>query len=160
MSNRPLIVFGIFAAICLIAIPFYAIAKEGDEGLVKVAEEDVEARDLFANNCGTCHTLAAGGTDGVVGPDLDDLLVPTGVNSSEQFSGLYQRVLNAVTCGIGGRMPRRILIGEEAKDVAAFAAAYAGQIDKDPTVDLVSAEKADPEPCPTPGGDESAGSAG
>lgn len=160
MSNRPLIVFGIFAAICLIAIPFYAIAKEGDEGLAKLASEDVEEKELFSNNCGTCHTLAAGGTDGVVGPNLDDLLVPTGGNSSEQFSGLYQRVLNAVNCGIGGRMPRRILIGEEAKDVAAFVAAYAGQIDKDPTVELGGAEKPEAEPCPTPGGDESAGSAG
>ena len=29
---------------------------------------DEEAKMLFATNCGTCHTLAQAGTDGVVGP--------------------------------------------------------------------------------------------
>ena len=29
------------------------------------------ARALFTSNCGSCHTLAAAGTTGAVGPDLD-----------------------------------------------------------------------------------------
>ena len=28
---------------------------------------------VFTSNCGTCHTLAAAGTDGTTGPNLDDL---------------------------------------------------------------------------------------
>lgn len=147
MSKRPFIVFGIFAAICLVAIPYFAIAKEGDDGLVMVTEEDQDAKELFQNNCGTCHTLAAAGTDGVVGPDLDDYLVPTGSNSAEQYEGVYTRVLQAVTCGVGGRMPKRILIGEEARDVASFVAAYAGQIGTGPTVELSGAEKAEAGEC-------------
>jgi len=147
MSNRPFIVFGIFAAICLIAIPYFAFAKEGETGLVEVAAEDTDEKQLFANNCGYCHTLAAAGTDGVVGPDLDDLLVPTGVNSSEQYEGIYQRVLNAVSCGLSGRMPKRILIGEEAQEVASFVAAYAGQLDKGPTVDVATAERPEAGEC-------------
>ena len=153
MSKGPIITFIVFAAICLVAIPFYAIAKEGgpSAGLVDVASQDEAAKDTFQNNCGYCHTLAAGGTDGVVGPNLDDLLVPTGVNTAEQFDGTYTRVLNAVSCGLGGRMPKGILVGDDAKDVAAFVAAYAGQIDKGPTVDTATAEKPDPQPCQTTG---------
>ncbi len=149
MSKGPFTLFGIFAAICLVAIPYFAFAKEGNEdtALVEVAASDDDARELFVNNCGYCHTLAAGGTDGVVGPDLDDLLVPTGVNSAEQFEGIYTRVQNAVNCGIGGRMPKRILIGEESRQVASFVAAYAGQIGTGPTVDLESAEAPDPGAC-------------
>ena len=81
MSKRPFIVFGIFAAICLIVLPFFALGKEGDEDAGAVAGRSRRTRtrkELFANNCGSCHTLAAAGTDGVVGPDLDDLLVTSG----------------------------------------------------------------------------------
>ena len=142
MSRTPFILFGIFAAICVIVIPWYALAKEGDEsaGLVEVAPEDAEAKELFAQNCGSCHTLAAAGSDGVVGPDLDALLVPTGSNDPNQYDSIYGRVLNAVTCGVAGRMPKAILLDEEAQDVARFVAVYAGQIDKGPTMDAASAK--------------------
>ena len=30
-------------------------------------------KDIFVANCGSCHTLAAAGTSGTVGPNLDDL---------------------------------------------------------------------------------------
>jgi len=31
------------------------------------------AQQLFTSNCGSCHTLAAAGASGKVGPDLDQL---------------------------------------------------------------------------------------
>lgn len=150
MSKRPFIVFGIFAAICLVVLPFIALGKEGDAdaATVDVAAGDLGGKELFDNNCGYCHTLAAAGTDGVVGPNLDDLLIVTGTNSSEQFGGSYSRVLSAVNCGLAGRMPREILIGEEAEEAAAFVAAYAGQIGKGPVVDTDLAEKPPFEGCP------------
>ncbi len=74
--------------------------------------------------------------------------MPSQINTAEQFSGLYSRVLQAVTCGLGGRMPKAILLGEEAKEVAAFVAAYAGQIGKGPTVDIAAQDLADaPQTC-------------
>ena len=145
MSKRPFYVFGIFAALCLLVLPIFALGKEGDDqaALVKVDSRDSEGRDLFANNCGSCHTLAAAGTDGIVGPDLDDLLVPTGVNDSSVFEGNYTRVLGAVTCGLEGRMPKGILLDEEAQQVSAFVAAYAAQLDKGPVVDTSATELAE-----------------
>jgi cytochrome c551/c552 len=147
MSKRPFVIFGVLAALCLLVLPIWAIASEGGEeaAIVTVEPSDRESKDLFANNCGSCHTLAAAGTDGVVGPNLDDILVPTGENAPDGYSGLYTRVLSAVECGREGRMPKDIVVGPEAQDVAAFVAAYAGQIGKGPTVDLATAERPESE---------------
>jgi mono/diheme cytochrome c family protein len=147
MNRTPFIVFGVFAAICAIAIPVWALASKGgeDAGTVDVAAQDRDAQELFATNCGTCHTLAAGGTDGVVGPDLDALLVTSGENTPEMYDSIYTRVMQAVTCGVQGRMPKAILLSDDAKLVAQFVAAYAGQIGKGPTVST-----SDPKQAPTP----------
>jgi len=149
MSKTPIVIFGIFAAICVLVIPLFALATEGgeDASTVEVAPRDRDSRDLFVTSCGQCHTLAAAGTTGVVGPNLDDLLVPTGSNSPDLYEGIYARVLNAVTCGLGGRMPAGILLGENAKQVSQFAAAYAGQIDGGATVDTSDAPAGDPRSC-------------
>jgi mono/diheme cytochrome c family protein len=154
MSKRPFVLFGIFAAICLVVIPYFALAKEGDEdaGLVQVEDRDREAQQMFATNCGTCHTLAAAGTDGVVGPDLDAVLVPSGTNDAQLYEGNASRVLNAVQCGLGGRMPAGILEEEEASEVSRFVAAYAGQIDKGPVVDTADTPLPEPQPCAGSGG--------
>jgi mono/diheme cytochrome c family protein len=160
MNRRPFIIFGIFAAICVIVIPYFAFAKEGDEesATVEVAASDDEAKDLFANTCGYCHTLAAAGSDGIVGPNLDELMAPTGINSAESFEGNFTRVLQAINCGAGnGRMPEGILIGQEAEDTAAFVAAYAGQIGKGPTVPLDTATHPRFQGCPDEAAAEPAG---
>jgi mono/diheme cytochrome c family protein len=131
VSKPPWVIFGIFAAICVIGIPYLALAKEGgeDAGPIKVETWDEDGRDLFVTNCGPCHTLAAAGTDGVVGPNLDDQLAPGGTAS---FESSAQRAIGAVTCGFGdGRMPAGILRGENAQEVAAFVGAYAGQLSED-----------------------------
>lgn len=143
MTKGPFLIFGVFAAICVIVIPYLAIAKEGGEDAAPIAVEswDEEGKQLFVNNCGPCHTLAAAGTDGVVGPNLDDQLAPGGTAT---FEGSYGRAMLAVKCGFGnGRMPAEILQGENAEEVSAFVAAYAGQVgeDAEPLADTRSAEK-------------------
>ena len=143
MSNRPFLIFGALVAVVAV-IAFWAFAKEGSNEAVAVPVEsaDQEAQEMFATNCGTCHTLAAGGTDGVVGPNLDQILptqVAPATGTAEEvaeanvssYEGVYGRVLNAITCGLEGRMPAGILQGEDAQDVAGFVAAYAGQLAED-----------------------------
>ena len=152
MSKGPLVIFGIFAAICAIALPYLALKKEGAEGSapVAVAERDADGKELFAANCGTCHTLEAAGADGVVGPNLDEVLAPGGVAT---YEGSYGRAINAIACGFGGgRMPAGILTGENAKEVAAFVGAYAGQVgdDAEPLEDTDTAERRDPPQCAAP----------
>jgi cytochrome c6 len=71
-------------------------------------------RDLFASTCGACHTLAAAGTTGTVGPNLDDL-------KPDQ-----ETVRGAVQNGPGA-MPANLLTGAQAQQVAAFVAMSAGR---------------------------------
>ena len=124
MSKRPIVIFGIFAIVCLVVLPFWALAKQGSseaspEGSVPAANQ--QGLQLFQINCGACHTLAVAGTDGIVGPNLDQLLGST-AKSPDTVKGNQSRVYAAVTQGIGGRMPKGILQGAQAKAVAAFVA--------------------------------------
>jgi mono/diheme cytochrome c family protein len=121
MSKRLLVIFGLFAAVCLLLLPYWAFSKEGSKEsvLVPVAEEDGDAKEMFAVNCGSCHTLAAAGTDGVVGPDLDEVLGPT-----PDVAANRERVLSAIENGILGRMPAGILGGSQAEEVADFVARH------------------------------------
>ena len=124
MSKRPFVIFGTFAVICLVALPFWALAKEGSsdaspEGSVPASDQ--QGLELFQINCGACHTLAAAGTEGVVGPDLD-LRLGGAAKSADTVSGNQTIVYNAVTQGLGGRMPKGILQGPQAKAVAQFVA--------------------------------------
>jgi mono/diheme cytochrome c family protein len=124
MSKRPLVIFGIFAAICLVALPAWALTQRGSsdaspEGSVPAG--DRQGLELFQINCGACHTLAAAGSDGVIGPNLDQLL-GTGPKSAQTVKANQSRVLNAVQNGIGGRMPKGILQGAQAKAVTQFVA--------------------------------------
>ncbi len=123
MSKRTFVIFGIFALLFVVLIPLWAINKEGSEGASpeKVAASDQTAKQLFQTNCGSCHTLARAGTDGVVGPNLDDLL---GGGTPEANK---QRVTNAIENGINGRMPAGILQGQQEQQVSDFVARVAGQ---------------------------------
>ncbi|MFN2613072.1 MAG: cytochrome c [Solirubrobacterales bacterium] len=127
MGKRTYITFGVFALVFAVLIPAWAISREGGQA---ASPENVPAdlqpsKELFATNCGSCHTLAKAGTDGIVGPNLDKLLGSASPDANKQ------RVLNAVNNGINGRMPKGILSdsgpGSEAEQVATFVAQVAGQ---------------------------------
>jgi mono/diheme cytochrome c family protein len=68
---------------------------------------------LFVENCGSCHTLDAAGTQGQIGPDLGDIPLD------------QAEVLTAIREGGrgSGNMPRNIVEGADAEAVAAFVAA-------------------------------------
>jgi len=170
MSNRPFLIFAALVAL-VAAIGYLAFSKEGSEEAtaVPVESDDKEAAEIFATNCGTCHTLAAAGTDGVVGPNLDEIL-PTQVTAAEgtpaevaeanqqAYDGVYSRVLNAIVCGLEGRMPAGILQDQDAEEVAGFVAAYAGQLGEDqgPLVPADDRDTPAPEPCSTGAGEQAA----
>ena len=69
---------------------------------------------LFADRCGRCHTLAAAGTDGGVGPNLDTLRPSA------------QTVLTAIENG-PGVMPAGLVEGADAQAVAEVVADHAGR---------------------------------
>ncbi|MBM3667617.1 MAG: cytochrome c [Actinobacteria bacterium] len=97
----------------------------GDASPQSVPADLEDGKELFVTNCGSCHTLYKAGTDGIVGPDLDELLAPPSP-SPPAAETIYPRVLSAVEDGVGGKMPKGILTGPQAKEVSEFVAQVAG----------------------------------
>jgi mono/diheme cytochrome c family protein len=135
MSKRTFIAFGLLILVLAVVIPWLAFRSKGDAeaGPQEVPASLKSGQSLFQTNCGTCHTLYAAGTDGNYGPDLDELLAPTGPaeGDKEAIEQIEGRVLNAVENGVNGttpgRMPGGILNKEQAKEVAQFVAVTAGR---------------------------------
>jgi mono/diheme cytochrome c family protein len=77
---------------------------------------ETHGRDLFIENCGSCHTLDAAGTVGQIGPNLGDISVTE------------EDVLRAIRIGGtgSGNMPPNLVSGHDAQDVAAFVSENAG----------------------------------
>jgi mono/diheme cytochrome c family protein len=137
MSKRTFIWFGILILVLAVVIPFAAFRAKGDgeNGEDKVPANLKDGQSLFAVNCGTCHALYSAGTDGNYGPDLDELLAPSGPPEGETAKSTIKategRVLNAVENGVNsstpGRMPGGILNEQQSKEVAEFVANTAGE---------------------------------
>ncbi|MBK5220517.1 MAG: cytochrome c [Thermoleophilia bacterium] len=135
MSKRTFIVFGGLVVVLAVLIPWLVFGSKGDAtaGAQDVPANLKSGQELFQVNCGNCHTLYAAGTDGNYAPDLDELLAPNGPPEGDKdtIKATEGRVLNAVENGVNGdtpgRMPGGILNEEQAKEVAAFVAATAGE---------------------------------
>ncbi len=128
MSKRTFVIFGIFAVLFGVLLPVWATSKEGGESASpeRVASSDQDAKVLFQENCGNCHTLARAGTDGVVGPNLDELLGQGTPDANRT------RVQNAIENGFDtddfkGYMPAGIVQAQDADDIADFVSRVAGQ---------------------------------
>jgi cytochrome c553 len=108
-----------------VAVPAAVIAgrgeAEGGTSSLRGSEptpKEEDGKQLFIQNCKSCHTLEAVQAHGVTGPNLDEL-APLD----------KQRVLNAIKRGGTGtgRMPPGLLEGEDADAVATYVAAVAGR---------------------------------
>ncbi|MFN8110232.1 MAG: cytochrome c [Thermoleophilia bacterium] len=89
--------------------------------------DTANGKKLFQNTCGGCHTLADAGTKGQIGPNLDDAWRgsrDTGIPDSQ-----YQGVVNRWIQWAQKPMPRHLLKGQDAADVAAYVASVAGTSD-------------------------------
>jgi mono/diheme cytochrome c family protein len=133
MSKRTFITFGVLVFVLAVVIPWLAFRGSGDAntGAQAVPANLKEGQALFETNCGTCHTLYAAGTDGNYGPNLDELLAPSGqATDAKGAEAVASRVLNAEKEGVDsqtpGRMPPAILNPEQQKEVAEFVGTVAG----------------------------------
>ncbi len=90
-----------------------------------LSSAEVHGRDLFVQNCGSCHTLDAAGTVGNVGPNLGDIAI----NEADVLRAIRTgggRHAKGQGTGPSGTMPANLVTGKDAQDVAAFVAANAG----------------------------------
>jgi mono/diheme cytochrome c family protein len=113
----------------------------GTGGLQAGAADKEHGKQLFVEKCGSCHTLADAGTQGKIGPNLDDAFVAPreqGFAESSIRNVVHDQILFPVTNPSGvdvGKngvenkvtgMPAKLVTGDDANDVAAYVASVAG----------------------------------
>ena len=131
-ASQRAVTFGVVLMFALgLAVPALVLAHNGKDkaseaiGGVHLNAEEIKGRELFAQKCVVCHTLAAVKSVGRIGPNLDIRVgddIATG-------AGRKALVLNAIEEGRArgkGNMPAQLYQGKEAEDVASFVAAVAG----------------------------------
>jgi mono/diheme cytochrome c family protein len=89
-------------------------------------------KQLFATNCGGCHTLADAGTTGTIGPNLDDAFRAARTEKGGSFhdSTIFDVTLDQMKLA-ASPMPRfdtgpQKLSEEELQNIAAYVASTAG----------------------------------
>ncbi|HKG02810.1 MAG TPA: plastocyanin/azurin family copper-binding protein [Conexibacter sp.] len=117
-----------FAAITATA----AVVLAGCGSDVKGDHADlVSGKQLFVQRCGACHALARAGTRGTVGPDLDAAF------SQSLSEGFERSVVKGVVKeqilypSVSGKMPAKLVTGQDAVDIAAYVAASSAKSGED-----------------------------
>jgi mono/diheme cytochrome c family protein len=96
-------------------------------------------QQLFTQKCAACHTLAAAGASGTIGPNLDNAFA-TSRKEGYADSTIENVVLDQIRLGSGQiatyttnkkftvqtPMPAHLVTGQDAIDVAAYVASVAG----------------------------------
>jgi mono/diheme cytochrome c family protein len=102
-----------------VALASLALAATGCGQGQKV---DSRGATLFAERCAGCHTLEAAGTEG---SNPDERVAGPNFNNRRETKN---QVLYAIRNGgfSGAIMPQNIVVGDDARRVAAFVAEYAG----------------------------------
>jgi len=116
-----------------------ALAGCGTGGISKGAADQELGKKLFLGKggCAGCHTLAAAGSTGTIGPNLDDAFAEARaqgykesairniVHDQIKYPGQYETAPNNPSF-LKANMPANLVQGQDAQDVAAFVAANAG----------------------------------
>ena len=114
------------------------LAGCGTGGLVRHGDKDT-GKKLFIAKCAGCHTLAAAGTTGTIGPNLDAAFAEARLEGYKESAiedivagqirapGQYATASNGKNPNfLQANMPANLVRGRELADVAAFVAANAG----------------------------------
>jgi len=125
----------------LLAATALVAAGCGTGGISSGSADKENGKQLFVKNCGSCHTLADAGTQGKIGPNLDDAFSgprEQGFAESTIRNVVHDQIEFPVTNPSGvdvGKngveqkvtgMPANLVTGDDANDVAAYVASVAG----------------------------------
>ena len=100
----------------------------GTGGISKAGDTD-RGKALFLQKCGGCHTLAAAGTHGNQGPNLDDAFAYSRRQGFKQVTieQVVRDQIELATCVAPSHcMPANLVTGTDADAVAAYVAMVAG----------------------------------
>ena len=110
-----------------------AIAVPSGCGVTDQGENVVNGKQLFVQQCGSCHVLQRAGTTGVSGPNLDQAFQRARKDGfgESTFEGIVHRQIlqppknpqvDPKTGKVLPLMPANLVTGEDAEDVAAYVA--------------------------------------
>ena len=111
----------------LIAVLLVAggLAGCGGSGVSAPGEADLaNGKTQFQQKCGGCHVLADAGTSGTLGPNLDDAYAGSRIEGLKQSS--FEALVRQQIDEADEPMPRHLVTGDDARDVAAYVASVAG----------------------------------
>jgi len=110
----------------LLALGLGGLAVAGCGGNQGASADVAAGKTTFSNLCSSCHTLAdSGKPPATVGPNLDDAFRASrqvGI-SEDQFAGVVRRWISIAQMP----MPRNLVKGKDADNVAAYVASVAGR---------------------------------
>jgi mono/diheme cytochrome c family protein len=107
------------------------LAGCGTVGYTEATGDSQRGRELFIDNCGSCHVLEDAGTQGTIGPNLDDAFRQSRADGLGQ-STIAQVVRGQIAYPIEDPpteqpgMPADIVTGQDAEDVTAYVSEVAG----------------------------------
>src|SRR3954470_11869613 len=111
-----------------------AVAAGCGQEALRPNDNLVTGKKLFVAKCGSCHTLARAGTKGTIGPNLHEALqqpVKDGFGESAIRALIHQQIQIARDPKYGGVMPRNLVRGQQAWDVASYVAQVVAKPGKD-----------------------------
>jgi cbb3-type cytochrome c oxidase subunit III len=111
----------LFPLLCVLALA----AGCGTGGKASSTADQQRGSKLFTEKCGGCHTLAAAGTKGTSGPNLDEAFGPSRDQGFKQST--FQNVVLDQIRQAAPPMPKALVTGDDAQDVAAYVANVAGK---------------------------------
>jgi len=112
----------LFGALAL-AVLVLSGAGCGTGGKATAGDQQNGAK-LFTSKCAGCHVMAAAGSHGTIGPNLDDAFAADRKQGFKQST--FQNVVLDQIRQPSPPMPKNLVTGQDAQDVAAFVAAKAG----------------------------------
>ena len=101
------------------------LAGCGTGGKMPSHADQSNGQKLFKSSCGGCHVLAAAGSVGATGPNLDNAFAGA-KKQGFKLSTIENVVLDQIR-EANPPMPKNLVTGQDAVDVSAFVAAVAGQ---------------------------------
>jgi mono/diheme cytochrome c family protein len=124
--------YAVLACACALALAGCG-GDLGGGGLVSQGGDLGNGKQLFVERCGSCHTLADAGTQGEVGPNLDDAFSASRADGFKESTFAEVVRWQIAFPGIGLGMPADLVTGTDADDVANYIARYAGNPDIQPS---------------------------
>ncbi len=128
--------FGRVVVLCAGGLASLAVAGCGSTALKGGDNVNLIAgKKAFVAKCGSCHTLARAGTKGIVGPNLDEAFrasIEEGLTPGSSRAAIRGTVEEQIKIPYPeGAMPKNLVGGSLARDVAAYVARSAANPGKD-----------------------------